>query len=99
MTIYLSDISSRVPELLELRFQVLALAVHKEYTVYADNDIAILKLNKPVDFDNYTRATKLPLLDSWPKYPDLCMVTGFGRIDGRFRSKSLLCLPYLAVEI
>jgi len=73
-----------VVELLEIKLNVLAVAVNKNYNSYAENDVAVLLLDQPVQFDNYARAIQLPKLNSWPKYPDWCMITGFGRISGEY---------------
>lgn len=46
------------------------------------NDIALLYLERPIAYDNFVRAVKLPEANKWPAYPDACIVTGFGRLTG-----------------
>lgn len=79
---FLSDIDTSVVENLEVPMKVVAIVVHKGYNSFADFDVAVLKLEKPISFDTYIRPIKLPEIGKWPQFPDQCIITGFGRISG-----------------
>ena len=74
------------------KFTIQNSIVHPAYNYdLNDNDIAVLTLNRPIDFDKKVCACRICLSSRLPQPSEWCVVSGYGEESSNGKSKQLTC--------
>lgn len=71
-------------EIAEVQVGVKNFIYHGQYQPYT-NDVALLKLARPVKFNNYIQPVCLPSGGQQPSNPNNCYASGWGRIYSKYK--------------